>query len=116
MAVHHIRIYWPPSGPGSFCKFNADFPGITHQSVVHISVCEYTTGSLANVFNRFIGDIGVSVRNVQARDGGVSFVLNIDSASPVLVATDITYSDGPLEFAFVDKSGALEETPLSGAG
>jgi hypothetical protein len=103
-------------GPGPHSQVTLDYPNITANSVVHISVCEYRSTPLANVFERFIGDATISVANIQPRDGGVSFLLNIGWNAPLTVATDITFSDDPLEFIGVDEGGTLVEIPSSGAG
>jgi hypothetical protein len=107
MSERTIRVFWGKQSTG-WKNFNWDGV-ITKESVVHISACEYDVNEL-NLFgvegmHRSRGDAAISVKNVRPHGpnpgdtitGGVEFFLEVDWDSPLLVATDISVFDDPMQ-------------------
>jgi hypothetical protein len=92
-----IRKYW-----GAFkgrVTLNYNWGAIDHDSVVIVTVSEYTAQKV-----RFIGAATITVENIAPHgppydpNHGVTFVVNVGSDTPLNIVTDITVFDAkPLE-------------------
>ena len=89
-----IRKYWGP-WKGRI-PFNFNWSAIDHDSTVLISASEYNNQKV-----RFLGAASITVESIVPHsppydpngNHGVTFVLNIDLATPINVVTDITVLD-----------------------
>ncbi|MGW1208885.1 papain-like cysteine protease family protein [Streptomyces sp. NPDC002499] len=92
-----IRKYW-----GAFngrVTLNYNWGAIDHDSVVIVTVSEYTQQKV-----RFIGAASITVENIAPHgpphdpNHGVTFVVNVDWGAPLNIVTDITVLDAkPVE-------------------
>lgn len=78
-------------------SFNYNWPIINHDSVVLITAAQFQTTVPTSSEHRYIGGAAVTVESIVPHgppydpngNHGVTFVVNIDSPTPVTVATDI---------------------------
>jgi hypothetical protein len=97
-----IRKYW-----GAFngrVTLNYNWGAIDHDSVVLITASEFVAATPPSAEHRFIGAASITVENIAPHgppydpNHGVTFVVNVDWASPVHIVTDITVLDAkPVE-------------------
>jgi hypothetical protein len=120
-----IRKYW-----GAFqgrVSLNYNWPIINQDSVVLITAAEYLVSAPSSNEHRFIGDASITVENIAPHgppydsNHGVTFVVNVQSGSPVYIVTDITVLDNPpIEVDFfvppTPQSIGNTRSPVSGAG
>ncbi len=76
-----LRINWPP---------------IHSTSIVLISASQCRTDAIQRftpIFERFIGDAAITVRNIAPQDGFVDFWIYVDWDKPLDVAVDLVVLD-----------------------
>jgi hypothetical protein len=100
-----IRHFWGPLQGRASLNYN--WPAIDQDSVVIITAAEYAVSTPPSAEHRFIGAASITVENIAPHgppydpNHGVSFVVNIDWPSPLMIATDITVLDAkPVEVDF----------------
>jgi hypothetical protein len=85
-----LRVTWPP---------------IHSTSVVLISASECRTDNVQRftpVFERFVGDAAITVRNISPQEGFVDFWIYVDWEKPLDVAVDLVVLDPPNLMVVVD--------------
>jgi len=93
-----IRRFWGPHQ--GRVRLNFNWPIINHDSVVLITAAEFAPAAASDE-HRFIGAAAITVEGIAPHgppfdpNHGVTFRVNIDWASPILIATDITVLDDP---------------------
>ncbi len=90
VSVTVLRIIWPP---------------IHSTSIVLISASECQTDNVQRftpIFERFIGDAAITVRNIAPQEGFVDFWIYVDWESPLDVAVDLVVLDPPNQMVVVD--------------
>ena len=94
-----VRKYWGPFQGRTPLNMNWDI--INHDSTVLVTVSQYIATYPASNEWRFTTNASVTVQNIAPHgppydpNHGVTFVVNVDSPSPVLIVTDITVLDAP---------------------
>lgn len=94
-----IRKYWGPLKGRTTLNYN--WPAINHDSVVLVTASQFIVQNPANDEYRVVGAASITVENIAPHgppydpNHGVTFVVNVDSGSPVDVVTDITVLDNP---------------------
>lgn len=94
-----IRKYW--SAQQGRVSFNYNWPIINHDSVVTITAAQFFIATTPSNEYRTIANAAITVEAVVPHgppfdpNHGVTFVVNIDSATPVNIATDITVFPSP---------------------
>ena len=85
-----LRVTWPP---------------IHSTSVVLISASECRADDVQRftpVFERFVGDAAITVRNISPQEGFVDFWIYVDWEKPLDVAVDLVVLDPPNLMVVVD--------------
>jgi hypothetical protein len=85
-----LRISWPP---------------IHSTSIVLISASECSTDNIQRftpIFERFVGDAAITVRNIAPQEGLVDFWIYVDWENPLDVAVDLVVLDPPNLMVVVD--------------
>jgi len=95
MANQTQRVYWGPFQGNQ--SINFDWDAIDENSVVVITAAEWNKSDPSTLppMDRFIGLASVYVINIapHSNPGGVTFMINVDWDSPLLVCFDITLLD-----------------------
>lgn len=100
-----VRQYW--WNLNGRCSLNFNWDAINHDSVVLVQASEYSPdGNDPKHSPRFVGGANVTVANVAPHgppydpNHGVTFVVNVDWASPLHIVTDITVLDAPIDIEY----------------
>ena len=111
LRVIYQGIYSKPSS-GTFdtdyvssTVFRVSWPSIHSTSIVLISASECKTDNVQRftpVFERFVGDAAITVRNIAPQEGFVDFWIYVDWESPLDVTVDLVIFDPPNQMVVVD--------------
>ena len=85
--------------------FRVSRPSIHSTSIVLISASECKTDNVQRftpVFERFVGDAAITVRNIAPQEGFVDFWIDVDWESPLDVTVDLVIFDPPNQMVVVD--------------
>jgi hypothetical protein len=114
-----------PTDYANVTVLRATWPPIHSTSIVLISASEVRTDDVQRftpVFERFIGDAPITVRNIAPNEGYVDFWIFVDWDEPLDIAVDIVVLDPPALMVVVDRDMQNQETfqvdvrPNSAAG